>query len=104
MRRPLLMASVALMAISVIAATAQVRPDIVKPLPPSLKTVPVPEPEGINDFILDKQAAVALGKALFWDMQVGGDGMVACGERVGAAGLVPRPVRPLWRSDGRYIA
>jgi len=78
MRRPLLMASVALMAISVIAATAQVRPDIVKPLPPSLKTVPVPEPEGIGDFILDKQAAVALGKALFWDMQVGGDGMVAC--------------------------
>lgn len=32
-----------------------------------------------NDFIRDKGAAIALGKALFWDMQVGSDGVQACG-------------------------
>ena len=31
-----------------------------------------------HEFIKDKQAAIALGKALFWDMQVGSDGVQAC--------------------------
>src|SRR5215510_6118387 len=44
----------------------------------SLKKVAVPTPDGIADFIADKTAAVALGKALFWDQQVGGDGIQAC--------------------------
>ena len=61
MRRPLLLAAVALLAIEVIAATAQIRPDVVKPLPPSLKTVPVPQPEGITDYIKDNAAAIQLG-------------------------------------------
>ncbi len=45
---------------------------------PSLKTVPVPEPDNLFDFVKDKNAAIALGKTLFWDMQVGGDGVQAC--------------------------
>jgi len=48
------------------------------PRPPSLKTVPVPEPANLGEFVKDRQAAIRLGKALFWDMQVGSDGMTAC--------------------------
>ena len=32
-----------------------------------------------RDFIIDKNAAIQLGKALFWDMQGGSDGIQACG-------------------------
>jgi cytochrome c peroxidase len=44
----------------------------------ALSTVPVPEPDNIQDFIKDKQAAIALGKAFFWDMQMGSDGLTSC--------------------------
>jgi cytochrome c peroxidase len=44
----------------------------------SLKGIHVPEPSNLNEFIRDRQAAIVLGKALFWDMQVGSDGIVAC--------------------------
>lgn len=44
----------------------------------SLKRVPIPEPSNLSDFVRDRTAAIALGKALFWDMQVGGDGVQAC--------------------------
>src|SRR5262245_62487950 len=47
----------------------------------SLATVPVPEPAGLDRYLRSgsaaRQAAVTLGKALFWDMQVGSDGQ-AC--------------------------
>jgi cytochrome c peroxidase len=46
--------------------------------PPSLKTIPVPEPANLDEFVKNRQAAIVLGKALFWDMQVGSDGMTAC--------------------------
>jgi cytochrome c peroxidase len=46
--------------------------------PPSLKAVPVPLPPDLDDFIADREAAIALGKALFWDMQLGSDGVTAC--------------------------
>ncbi|HEY6908738.1 MAG TPA: cytochrome c peroxidase [Myxococcales bacterium] len=46
--------------------------------PPSLKHTPVPEPSNLGDYVKDKKAAITLGKALFWDMQVGSDGMQAC--------------------------
>ena len=45
----------------------------------SLKTVAVPEPGNLADFVNDREAAIRLGKALFWDMQVGSDGLQACG-------------------------
>ena len=48
------------------------------PRPPSLKTIPVQEPANLTDFVKDRAAALALGKALFWDMQVGSDGVTAC--------------------------
>ncbi len=43
-----------------------------------LKSVKVPLPSNLNDFIQDRQAAIALGKAFFWDMQAGSDGLTAC--------------------------
>lgn len=39
----------------------------------------VPLPVGINDYIKNREAALQLGKALFWDMQIGSDGVQSCG-------------------------
>jgi cytochrome c peroxidase len=44
----------------------------------SLKTIPIPEPSNLAEFVADKPTAIALGKALFWDMQVGSDGVQSC--------------------------
>jgi cytochrome c peroxidase len=38
----------------------------------------VPKPPNLGDFIRNQQVAIQLGKALFWDMQVGSDGVQAC--------------------------
>jgi len=43
-----------------------------------LSSVQVPLPSNLNDFVVDRPAAIWLGKALFWDQQAGGDGMQAC--------------------------
>jgi len=43
----------------------------------SLKTLPVPEPLDLFNYVQDKSAAIRLGKALFWDMQVGSESMQA---------------------------
>lgn len=48
------------------------------PPPPPLRAADAPEPPNLFDFVQDKQVAILLGKALFWDMQVGSDGMTAC--------------------------
>ncbi len=46
----------------------------------SLKSVrvPGPSPEALAEFVRDKNAAIALGKALFWDTRVGSDSKTAC--------------------------
>jgi len=67
----------AIIVTSVIAGntvSAQVTP------PPltSLKSVPIPVPNNLGDFVKDKSAAIKLGKTLFWDMQVGSDGQTSC--------------------------
>lgn len=56
---------------------AQVANDPPQPLS-SLKGVPAPEPPNLSDFVRDRAAAIRLGKALFWDMQVASDGIQAC--------------------------
>ncbi len=43
-----------------------------------LNSVPVPLPTGLATYVKDKNAAIKLGKALFWDQQLGGDGKTAC--------------------------
>jgi hypothetical protein len=42
-----------------------IRAQVLPPAPPSLKTVPVPEPSNLALFVRNKPAAIALGKALF---------------------------------------
>jgi len=37
-----------------------------------------PEPVNLVDFVKDREAAVQLGKAFFWEMQTGSDGQQAC--------------------------
>ena len=44
----------------------------------SLKTAILPQPSGLSAYVQDGAALVALGKALFWDMQAGSDGRTAC--------------------------
>src|SRR3989442_15522023 len=50
-------------------------PDLLHVIDPlsSLKSIPVPEPRNIARYIKDRNAAIALGKALFWDMAVCSD-------------------------------
>jgi cytochrome c peroxidase len=43
----------------------------------SLKSAPLQKPD-LSGYIQDEKAAVALGKALFWDQQMGSDGQTAC--------------------------
>jgi len=76
-----IMAIATVVAVAILAghtASAQVptRPPII-PLA-SLKNVPVPEPSNLGEFVKNKTAAIVLGKALFWDMQVGSDGEQSC--------------------------
>jgi len=59
-------------------------------LPGDLSAVAAPLPPNLNEFIRDTDAAIALGKALFWDMQVGSDGVQACASCHFRAGADPR--------------
>jgi cytochrome c peroxidase len=63
---------------------------LLPPLPPPLRAVHVPEPAQLDQFVADRAAAIRLGKALFWDMQVGSDGVQACGSCHFQAGADPR--------------
>jgi len=43
-----------------------------------LNQIAVPEPPQLPIYVKNKAEAIRLGKALFWDMQVGSDGVTAC--------------------------
>jgi cytochrome c peroxidase len=76
-----IMAIATVVAVAILAGhtvSAQlVAPEPSQPLA-SLKTVAVPEPPNLGEFVKDKPAAIALGKALFWDLQVGSNGQQSC--------------------------
>jgi hypothetical protein len=84
---------IVLEAISV-SGHAALAPRIV-PMPQSLKAVTLPKPVGINAYVKNEAAAIALGKALFWDMQAGSDGTVACATCHYQAGADGRSVNQL---------
>jgi cytochrome c peroxidase len=46
--------------------------------PTSLLKLAVVQPPNIGDFIQDNQAAIVLGKALFWEIQASSDNTLAC--------------------------
>ena len=61
----------------------------------SLKAVPVPTPPNLSQYVRDEAALSTLGKALFWDMQVGSDGRTACASCHFHAGADHRPQHQL---------
>ncbi|HXE96283.1 MAG TPA: cytochrome c peroxidase [Dongiaceae bacterium] len=52
-------------------------------------TVPATVPPNLSPYIKDVTAAIRLGKALFWDMQAGSDGVTACASCHYRAGADP---------------
>jgi cytochrome c peroxidase len=75
-----------LLTLSAALAFSQTVPRVLQ----SLKGTPVPEPSALNTFVANRQVAIALGKALFWDIQVGSDGKTACASCHFQAGADPR--------------
>lgn len=80
---------IALSAHAVLAATAAEVDPAVPEIPSlqSLRGLVPPDPSGteggrkvdlMTDYVLNRNAAILLGKALFWDMEVGSDGATAC--------------------------
>ena len=65
------------------------------PGPGSLKEIAVPEPTNLRTYVRNRDVAIALGKALFWDMQVGSDGVQACASCHFRGGADPRSVNQL---------
>ena len=61
----------------------------------SLKGLMIPAPVNLDQFVRDRQAAIALGKAFFWDMQVGSDGMTSCATCHFHAGADSRSINTL---------
>jgi cytochrome c peroxidase len=54
-------------------------------------------PSNENDYVRDRTVAAALGKALFWDMQVGSDAVQSCGSchaHAGADNRVKNQINP----------
>lgn len=70
--------TIAAIILAAIIAGNTVSAGVTGPSPISLKSVSVPEPNNLGDFVKDKTAAIKLGKTLFWDMQVGSDGKTSC--------------------------
>ncbi|MEZ7972954.1 MAG: cytochrome c peroxidase, partial [Pseudomonadales bacterium] len=57
----------------------------------------VPLPGNLGEFVRDREAAIKLGKALFWDMQMGSDGIQACASchyKAGADGRSQNQMNP----------
>ena len=83
---------------------------LVGPLPSSANVIqPLtflpPDPDNLDVFVRDREAAVRLGKALFWDEQVGSDGRVACAtchHQAGADSRITNRVAP--RHDGFQVS
>jgi cytochrome c peroxidase len=65
--------------------------------PTSLKSIAVPEPPNLGEFVQDRAAAIRLGKALFWDQQASSDNSLACASchyHAGADSRVKNQINP----------
>ena len=63
------------------SCTIQLFPPPLEPpmLPPNpLHMMPLPLPGNLFEFVANMDAAILLGKTLFWDMQAGSDGVQSC--------------------------
>lgn len=79
-------------------------------IPPSLKELPRPDVPGLltgrDRVIRSERYAIALGKALFWDIQVGSDGIAcaSCHHHAGADQRTANQVSPGHAESGRPTA
>jgi cytochrome c peroxidase len=73
------------------AGAGELFPDS-NPGPGTLKALRPRNIPELGTYVRDRRAAIALGKALFWDMQVGSDGIQACGSCHFRAGADPRSI------------
>jgi cytochrome c peroxidase len=80
----------AAVAAAVAASSAAQKVDPAPTPPPALGTVWIPEPTRLAEFVADRDVAIALGKALFWDIAFGSDMQTACATCHGHAGVDPR--------------
>lgn len=75
------------------------------PIPMTLKGAPVPEVPGLLDgpdpIIINKEKAIILGKALFWDINVGSDGVACatCHFNAGADRRIKNQIAPIGRGS-----
>ena len=75
------------------------------PLPTTLKGAPVPEVPGLLDgsdpIIINREKAIILGKALFWDINVGSDGVACatCHFVAGADGRTKNQLAPIGKGS-----
>ena len=75
------------------------------PVPVSLQNVPLPVVPGLLDgadpIVVNKTVAIALGKALFWDISVGSDGQAcaSCHFRAGIDGRLKNQINPGTKSS-----
>jgi len=46
--------------------------------PQSLKDVAIPRPDNLGEFVKDEKAVIKLGKAFFWDVNIGSDNKTSC--------------------------
>ena len=83
-----------MLAPSMAYAQATVVPHPPPPVPSSLKSIPVPKPD-LTQYVVDQTTLVKLGKAFFWDMQMGSDGVTACASCHFHAGADHRKVNAL---------
>jgi len=82
-----------------ISTPAQAQNAISPPAP--LSRASRPEPSNLGSFVSNKAAAIALGKALFWEQRVGSDGKTACASCHFHAGADPRSKNQLAPPPGR---
>jgi cytochrome c peroxidase len=80
----------------VLAGQPGVFPPDRPPPPGALNLVKVPLPSNLSDFVINQKAAIVLGKALFWDQQVGSDGLAcaSCHFQAGADNRVKNALNP----------
>jgi cytochrome c peroxidase len=65
--------------------------------PPAPGALVAPLPQPTSGTIIDQDAAIRLGKALFWDMQTGSDGRIACASchfQAGADNRITNTIHP----------
>ncbi|WP_292853319.1 cytochrome c peroxidase [Nostoc sp. NMS8] len=70
--------TIAALIMAAVIAGNTVSAQVTPPPLASLRSISVPQPDNLGDFVKDKVAAIKLGKALFWDMHVGSDGQTSC--------------------------